>query len=114
MAMIERVADGDEREDAPEDKTSERHKAAFGKKTIALVYDFDGTLSPRPMQDYAFLPQIGIDPEEFWKESNAIARREGAEKTTAPGRLGPTPQILSLRDRQCLQPQPSPWVCSCL
>ena len=77
--MIERVADGEERNDAPEDKASERHKAAFGKKTIALVYDFDGTLSPRPMQDYAFLPQIGIDPEEFWKESNAIARREGAD-----------------------------------
>ncbi len=77
--MIERVADGEERNEAPEDKASERHKAAFGKKTIALVYDFDGTLSPRPMQDYAFLPQIGIDPEEFWKESNRLAREQGAD-----------------------------------
>ncbi|MCZ7595468.1 MAG: hypothetical protein M5U16_11615 [Hyphomicrobium sp.] len=31
------------------------------------------------MQDYAFLPQIGVDPAQFWKESNAIARREGAD-----------------------------------
>ena len=31
------------------------------------------------MQDYAFLPQIGIDPVQFWKESNALARREGAD-----------------------------------
>ena len=54
-------------------------KAAFDKKTIALVYDFDGTLSPRPMQDYAFLPQIGVDAAAFWKESNAIAKREGAD-----------------------------------
>lgn len=54
-------------------------KATFDKKTIALVYDFDGTLSPRPMQDYAFLPQIGEDAAAFWKESNEIAKREGAD-----------------------------------
>lgn len=51
----------------------------FEKKTIALVYDFDGTLSPRPMQEYAFLPQIGVDASAFWAESNEIARREGAD-----------------------------------
>lgn len=60
-------------------KPREAARATFDKKTIALVYDFDGTLSPRPMQDYAFLPQIGIDPEEFWRESNEIARQEGAD-----------------------------------
>ncbi|MDX2289277.1 MAG: HAD family hydrolase [Hyphomicrobiaceae bacterium] len=54
-------------------------KAAFTKKTIALVYDFDGTLSPRPMQEYAFLPQIGSDPQEFWAESNRLAREHGAD-----------------------------------
>jgi haloacid dehalogenase-like hydrolase len=54
-------------------------KSSFDKKTIALVYDFDGTLSPRPMQDYAFLPQIGEDPAAFWKESNRLARAEGAD-----------------------------------
>lgn len=54
-------------------------EAHFGKKTIALVYDFDGTLSPRPMQEYAFLPKIGVDAKEFWAESNRIARAEGAD-----------------------------------
>lgn len=54
-------------------------KAVFDKKTIALVYDFDGTLSPRPMQEYAFLPKIGADAEEFWAESNRIARDNGAD-----------------------------------
>ncbi len=52
---------------------------AFDKKTIALVYDFDGTLCPKPMQEYSFLPQLGIDAQAFWKECGAIARRENAD-----------------------------------
>src|SRR5262245_41802909 len=51
----------------------------FDRKPIALVYDFDGTLSPRPMQEYAFLPQIGADAAAFWAESNALAKRERAD-----------------------------------
>ena len=31
------------------------------------------------MQDYAFLPQIGEDAAAFWKESNRLAREEGAD-----------------------------------
>lgn len=51
----------------------------FAKKIIALIYDFDGTLCPRPMQEYAFLPKIGENPEAFWAESNRIAREQGAD-----------------------------------
>ncbi len=51
----------------------------FDRKIIALVYDFDGTLSPRPMQEYAFLPEIGADAAAFWAETNARARRERAD-----------------------------------
>jgi haloacid dehalogenase-like hydrolase len=54
-------------------------KPVFKKKTIALIYDFDGTLSPKPMQEYAFLPQIGEDPGKFWEESNRISREQGAD-----------------------------------
>ena len=32
----------------------------YPKKIIALVYDFDGTLSPKPMQEYSLLPKIGV------------------------------------------------------
>src|SRR5512145_1540747 len=65
---------------APEDKSTRRaHTRKFDRKTIALIYDFDGTLSPRPMQEYAFLPQIGIDARDFWAETNRIARAEGAD-----------------------------------
>lgn len=59
----------------------------FSKKTVALVYDFDGTLSPRPMQEYAFLPKIGIDAAAFWKESNEVAREHGADPLIAYMRL---------------------------
>jgi hypothetical protein len=53
--------------------------SAAPKRTIALVYDFDGTLSPKPMQEYSLLPKIGIDPEAFWAESNKIAREQQAD-----------------------------------
>jgi hypothetical protein len=53
--------------------------APYPKKTIALVYDFDGTLSPKPMQEYSLLPKIGIEPEAFWAETNAIARQQEAD-----------------------------------
>jgi len=49
------------------------------KNTIALIYDFDGTLSPRPMQEYTFLPQIGEDPAKFWAEVNAFAKEHHAD-----------------------------------
>ncbi len=49
------------------------------KRIIALVYDFDGTLSPRPMQEYTFLPKIGVDPKAFWAEVNQMAREHQAD-----------------------------------
>ena len=89
----------------------------FDKKTIALVYDFDGTLSPKPMQEYAFLPKIGADPAAFWAESNALAKQhpgrsahhlhapalqEGqgqgrAHRSPRPGRAGPARRALPRR-----------------
>ena len=54
-------------------------RSTYAKRTIALVYDFDGTLSPRPMQEYSFLPQIGIDAAAFWAECGRIAKAERAD-----------------------------------
>jgi hypothetical protein len=73
---------------ATQDEGSRRATAPkFDRKTIALVYDFDGTLSPKPMQEYAFLPQIGADAAAFWAESNALAKETQADPLIAYMRL---------------------------
>ena len=43
------------------------------KPIVALIYDFDGTLSPGNMQEFGFIQAIGRTPEEFWKMSDGIA-----------------------------------------
>ena len=40
---------------------------------VALIYDFDGTLSPGNMQEFGFIQAIGKKPQEFWQESDDIA-----------------------------------------
>jgi hypothetical protein len=44
------------------------------------VYDFDGTLSPQPMQEYTVLPKIGIEPAEFWAMVNDEARKTESDQ----------------------------------
>lgn len=51
----------------------------FMQDTIAIVYDFDGTLTPKPMQDYAVLPKLGIDADSFWAEVGQEVKETGAE-----------------------------------
>lgn len=41
--------------------------------TVALIYDFDGTLAPGNMQEYDFIPAVGKSNPEFWRESNDVA-----------------------------------------
>ncbi len=47
------------------------------QNTIALVFDYDQTLSPFYMQDQAIFPEFGISPQEFWTRCNATGEREG-------------------------------------
>jgi phosphoserine phosphatase len=39
------------------------------KPIVALCYDFDKTLSPQDMQNYSFIPSLGIKPKEFWNNA---------------------------------------------
>ena len=42
---------------------------------VAFLYDFDKTLCTTDMQDYAFIPSLGMTPAEFWAEANSFGRR---------------------------------------
>ena len=35
---------------------------------IALVYDFDGTLTPKTMQEYTVFPRLKLNPDKFWSK----------------------------------------------
>ncbi|MEC8077457.1 MAG: haloacid dehalogenase-like hydrolase [Pseudomonadota bacterium] len=38
------------------------------QNTIALVYDFDGTLIPKTMQDYTIIPRLKLRSDKFWSD----------------------------------------------
>jgi len=60
----------------------------FKHNVIAVVYDFDGTLTPQPMQEYTILPKIGIkDGKKFWKQVNEESKRTNGEAIVAYMRL---------------------------
>ncbi|HFD88002.1 MAG TPA: haloacid dehalogenase-like hydrolase [Gammaproteobacteria bacterium] len=46
---------------------------------LAVAYDFDGTLSPRNMQEFDFVPKIGMSSKKFWKEVSALAKEHNAD-----------------------------------
>ncbi len=50
------------------------------KFTIALIYDFDGTLAAGNMQEYDFIPAVGKSNFEFWDEANRLAEEQDADQ----------------------------------
>ena len=40
------------------------------KPIIAIMYDFDKTLITTDMQNFGFIPSLGLKKEEFWKKVN--------------------------------------------
>ena len=55
----------------------------FRHKTIAVIYDFDGTLTPQPMQEYTVLPKLGVAPDVFWRRvKQEVANTGGDEMLT--------------------------------
>jgi phosphoserine phosphatase len=53
------------------------------KPTIAICYDFDGTLAPGNMQENSFLPDIGLTPSEFWSKVKEIAKKHDMDEILA-------------------------------
>ncbi len=50
---------------------------------IAMIYDFDGTLSPGNMQEYNFIPAVNKSPNDFWKESETLAQQQDGDTILA-------------------------------
>lgn len=46
---------------------------------IAIVYDFDKTLSPKDMQEYGIIPGLGMTSKEFWGQVNELVNKEAMD-----------------------------------
>ena len=47
---------------------------------IGIMYDFDKTLSTTDMQNYDFIPNLGMTPEEFWGSTTEFTNEYGVER----------------------------------
>lgn len=55
----------------------------MGMPVVAFLYDFDKTLCTTDMQNYAFIPSLGMTPSEFWMEANGFGRRNRIDSILA-------------------------------
>ncbi len=51
------------------------------KPIVAILYDFDSTLAKADMQNFGFIPSIGMTPAEFWGETTRFSAATGVERT---------------------------------
>jgi hypothetical protein len=56
---------------------------AAPQNIIAIVYDYDQTLSPNYMQDEVLFPTFGIDAKKFWSRCHALVKDEGYDNELA-------------------------------
>ena len=52
----------------------------MAKPIIAIMYDFDKTLSTKDMQNYGFIPNLGLTPQEFWGETEEVCNKHNMDK----------------------------------
>jgi hypothetical protein len=57
------------------------------QNVIAIVYDYDRTLSPQSMHQDVIFPQIGVDADAFWEESDKLRNERAYEDELAWIRL---------------------------
>lgn len=53
------------------------------KPIVAIMYDFDKTLSTKDMQEYGFIPNIEVSSKQFWGEVEAMKKSEGMDSILA-------------------------------
>ncbi|MDO4426038.1 MAG: HAD family hydrolase [Planctomycetia bacterium] len=50
------------------------------KPIAAILYDFDKTLSTKDMQEYAFIPGIGMTAEKFWETCDEMTKNHNMDQ----------------------------------
>ena len=55
----------------------------MAKPVVALMYDFDKTLCTRDMQEFTFIPSLGMKVEEFWAEASVLAKEQNMDNMLA-------------------------------
>ena len=53
------------------------------QNTIAIVYDYDQTLSPTYMQEEVLFPRFGIDSKRFWNRCSELVKDQGFDSELA-------------------------------
>ncbi|MEA4873968.1 HAD family hydrolase [Anaerorhabdus sp.] len=54
------------------------------KIKVAMMYDFDKTLSPKDMQEFTFIPGLGYkNTKDFWEEVNKISKENKMDSILA-------------------------------
>lgn len=53
------------------------------KPIVAIMYDFDKTLCTKDMQEYAFIPTLGMTSSAFWGEVNTMTDEEEMDNILA-------------------------------
>jgi phosphoserine phosphatase len=53
------------------------------KTTLALMYDFDKTLCTKDMQEYSFIPKLGLEAKEFWNETRKLKEEKKMDQILA-------------------------------
>lgn len=53
------------------------------KPIVAIMYDFDKTLCTKDMQEYAFIPTLGMTSSAFWGEVNTMTDKEEMDNILA-------------------------------
>lgn len=56
---------------------------AAPQNVVAIIYDYDQTLSPNYMQDEVLFPEFGIDSKRFWAKCNKLVQEEMFENELA-------------------------------
>ena len=49
-------------------------------QVAAILYDFDKTLSTKDMQEYAFIPGIGMTADEFWAKCDILTKKHNMDQ----------------------------------